>query len=87
MYIILLFEEFIPYWYIVRYIDVRGTYPVYSVIFDHQVPLSTKLRIPVKTESHSPMSHDLGNVGFVLDGKRLLFDTQAFACLGKCSGN
>ncbi len=33
------------------------------------------------------MSHDLGNVGFVLTGKRCLVDAKAFASLGEGSGN
>jgi hypothetical protein len=31
------------------------------------------------------MSHDLGNVGFVLTGKRCLVDAKAFASLGEGS--
>ena len=33
------------------------------------------------------MSHDLGNVGFVLTGKRCLVDAKAFASLGEGSGH
>ena len=33
------------------------------------------------------MSHDLGNVGFVLTGKRCLVNAKAFASLGEGSGN
>jgi hypothetical protein len=39
-----------------------------------EVPASTLLRIVVKTKSHSTMSHDLGNVGFVLATETLLFN-------------
>ena len=42
----------------------------------YEVALSTKLRFIVETISHSTMSHDLGNVGFVLTTERLLVDSQ-----------
>jgi hypothetical protein len=53
----------------------------------NQVPLTAKLRIPIKTKSHSTMSHDFGNVGFVLTGKRLLLDAKTFTSLRKCACN
>jgi hypothetical protein len=49
----------------------------------NQVPLTPKLQIPIKTISYSTMSHDLGNVGLVLTGKRLLVNAEAFARLRK----
>jgi hypothetical protein len=50
----------------------------------YEIPGTTKLRIRVEAIAHSTMSHDLGNVGFMLTTETLLFDTKALTGFCEC---